>query len=53
MKIQQAKQCKQNEVQLRISEIEKKKKKDSMIINEYNSSMESIMIKSQNEHYIK
>lgn len=27
MKIQQAKQCKQNEVQLRISEIEKKKKK--------------------------
>lgn len=52
MKIQQAKQCKQNEVQLRISEIEKKKK-DSMIINEYHSSMESIMIKSQNEHYIK
>ena len=51
MKIQQAKQCKQNEVQLRISEIEKKK--DSMIINEYHSSMESIMIKSQNEHYIK
>jgi len=27
MKIQQAKQCKQNEVQLRISEIEKKKKR--------------------------
>ena len=52
MKIQQAKQCKQNEVQLRISEM-KRKKKDSMIINEYHSSMESIMIKSQNEHYIK
>ena len=27
MKIQQAKQCKQNEVQLSISEIEKKKKR--------------------------
>ena len=26
MKIQQAKQCKQNEVQLRISEIERKKR---------------------------